>query len=415
MKKNLLFCSVLLATHLLTNQINAQTTPASATWQPESVSNVPGTVATSGDIQAFAQGGTLEAFQYSGTTNAVNDATGWQRTRSTSTAPQLPFGNAYDPNFYLEYRVKPADLKYLRVTSIKMSVLGGGTGNARLIAKYSLNGTTFSDMPVTGNYFLADGTAAQYAASETTPVVLVNTGATSLPEAQRTLTFSGLAINLDLDQTLYIRLYPYLTDITAPSSRYLMSRQVVVSAIASATTLPLDFLAVSAKSDPMGKSISINWQTTNEVNTKEFIIEKRTESTEFTAIGTKLSNNTAGTHHYDFVDYQVSTGINYYRLKQIDNDGKFKYSNITLADVKGGLNFTIYPNPTTETLSISHPTSGSNNHIKIYSLEGKNLLERKLTTGSVSTALDVSSLNSGTYLVVFEGDKEQSALKFIKK
>jgi hypothetical protein len=426
MKKTVLYffiSSFVLAS--LSGKTFSQITPASAIWQPESSSNIPGNAVVSGDIQAAPQGGTMEAYQYSSTATAVNDATGWQRSRSTTSAPTVPYGNVYDPDFYLEYQVKPADLKYLRITSVKMSVLGGGTGNARLVVKYSTNGTSFNDMPVPGNYFTANGDAASYGATSgdpsadpaipANPVILVNSGATALPEAQRTLMFSGMNVNLELNQTFYIRLYPYITDLTVGSNRYFMSRQVVISALASPTTLPLNFLSFTAKPDALGKSINLNWQTANEINTKEFIIEKRTETTAFVPIDKKPSNNTAGIHNYSFTDNNVSPGVAYYRLKQVDKDGVYDYSIIASAGIKGSLSFDIYPNPTTTSLDVVHESAIAASTIKVQNLSGKTLIESAVNTGSTNTKINVSSLSSGTYVLIYDGVNHLNTLKFIKQ
>lgn len=180
-------------------------------------------------------------------------------------------------------------------------------------------------------------------------------------------------------------------------------------------TLPLDFLSFTAKSDALGKSANLNWQTTNEVNTKEFIVEKRTATTEFTAIGTKASNNVAGVHNYSFTDNNTFPGVAYYRLKQVDNDGVFKYSQVVSADIKSNLSFNIYPNPTIDKLNVVHESALASSTIKVLNLNGKTLIENAVNTGATTTDINVSGLSSGSYILLYEGVNQQNALKFIKK
>ena len=88
------------------------------------------------------------------------------------------------------------------------------------------------------------------------------------------------------------------------------------------TVLPLDFLSFNAKlTDGISKQVKLSWSTANEVNTKSFAIERKT-SAGFATIGSIASNNTAGTSNYSFTDIAPATGVNYYRIKQIDKDGK---------------------------------------------------------------------------------------------
>ena len=417
MKRKLLFTFLLFTTVGLNNSLFAQATPtaASALWQPASGANIPGNVAVTGNIQANEQAGTLEAYTYSTSATAVSNATGFQRLRSSSTAPALPFGNVYDSNFYVEYKVQAASGKFLRVTELKLTALGGGTGNARLVVKYSTNGTTFIDMPVVGNYFLADGTAANYGGTEAQPVILINSGATALPEAQRTLTYTGMAVNLDPGQFFTVRLYPYLTDLTAPSSRYLFTRNLVISGLSQDTTLPLDFLSFSAKPDALNKFVNLNWSTTNEVNTKNFEIQKRTDASDFKTIGVVKSKNISGVHQYAFADDNLTSGTSYYRLNQVDNDGKSSFSDIVTVNVKSAVSLSVYPNPVENFLSLTHPVTSNKAFAKIINLEGKTILQQTLNANVTTSQIDVSQIATGSYLIVLEDESEKSTLKFIKK
>ncbi len=180
------------------------------------------------------------------------------------------------------------------------------------------------------------------------------------------------------------------------------------------TTTPLDFLFFNAKADALGKSVKLDWKTTNEINTKEFIIEKRTDEIGFTELGRKASHNTAGIHNYSYTDNQVAAGNTYYRLKQVDQDGKYKYSDIAQVNIRAGINLAVYPNPVDDVLSLSHEIA-TQASVKVLSLEGRILIREVIPQGATLTSLNVSGLSSGAYLVTLENAGKLATAKFVKK
>lgn len=96
--------------------------------------------------------------------------------------------------------------------------------------------------------------------------------------------------------------------------------------------LPLDFLKFSAESGH--SEIRLDWSTTNERNTHSFVIERSSDLKQWTPIGTINAQNSAGTHHYSYIDNQPATGLNYYRLRQTDWDGAHSFSETVSAQLK---------------------------------------------------------------------------------
>lgn len=178
--------------------------------------------------------------------------------------------------------------------------------------------------------------------------------------------------------------------------------------------LPLDLLSFSAKPDALGKSVNLNWKTANEVNTQDFLVERRTDDTEFATVGTMLSKNVAGTHNYSFTDVRPVAGNSYYRLKQRDKDGKSSYSDI--ANVKiDGIALSLYPNPVSKELVVSHDYVKQSASLKVVGLDGKTHIKTNSAAGSSSTTINVASLASGTYLLVHDVNGKAQSQKFIKK
>ncbi len=106
--------------------------------------------------------------------------------------------------------------------------------------------------------------------------------------------------------------------------------------------LPLRFLTFNVENkDNHAKLI---WTTTDEVNVKDFTVQRSYNGTDFTSIG-----NIAGTgniiNQYDFTDLSNLSGTIYYRLKENDLDGSFKYSEIRMITIHNSRHLQIYPNP----------------------------------------------------------------------
>jgi hypothetical protein len=181
----------------------------------------------------------------------------------------------------------------------------------------------------------------------------------------------------------------------------------------SIEALPLDFISFSAKPSALGNTVNLDWKTTNEVNTKNFEVQSRTANTEFKTIGFVDSRNTAGVHNYSFTDSKPLASTVYYRLKQVDNDGKFNYSDIAVVNINSGLSIVLYPNPVSTVLTVNHPNSV--NRLTVMNMEGKKVLEKALSGNAISTDINIESLNAGTYIVIAEANGEQLSGKFLKK
>ncbi len=171
--------------------------------------------------------------------------------------------------------------------------------------------------------------------------------------------------------------------------------------------LPLELLEFEA--EYVNKNANLTWSTTNEVNSDKFIIERRHElESKFTEIGNVKANNVASAiNEYSFVDQTiVKDGRYYYRLKVLDNNRRFTYSNVRTVEVNTGSTIDIIamPNPVSDILYVQ--ISGSKlNDVKyeIVDLFGRVYLSQSETLSSNNTLqnikIDVSNFKSGTYFL----------------
>lgn len=180
------------------------------------------------------------------------------------------------------------------------------------------------------------------------------------------------------------------------------------------TTLPLDLISFTAKTEhALFGSGLLEWKTSNEKNTLGFDIEKSINGKVFEKIGYLNAKNIQGTHLYKFTDEKPLEGVNYYRLKQIDIDGKFTYSEVRSVNIQKQAELSIYPNPVDGYAVLNHP--GLRANIVILNSAGKQIIKSSIAPKTNQTRLDLSSLVPGIYILNYRNDQEIKSLKFIKK
>lgn len=170
----------------------------------------------------------------------------------------------------------------------------------------------------------------------------------------------------------------------------------------------------------------LNWTVTNEFNSKGYQLERSIDGINFTEISYLASKNlfaTPSNTEYTFTDFAPFKGNTYYRLKQMDNDGRFSYSNVVLMR---GLKVTalsiagVYPNPTSSIINliVASPTD-KQIALRVVDVNGKIVIQqnRAVTNGDNIVQLNIQSLASGTYsiLATCKDGCETKAHVFVKQ
>jgi hypothetical protein len=184
------------------------------------------------------------------------------------------------------------------------------------------------------------------------------------------------------------------------------------NAFNSATILPVNITYFSAAA--AAAAIKLTWLVSGESNVNRYEIEKSSNGKTFTKIAQVLAT---GLVTYLYLDTKWSTGSNYYRLKAVDNDGKYKYSSVVLYKVgKSGIALRAYPSPATETVTIQHDVSISTSSLEILSIDGKLMKTIKPEVGTVETSVNLKSFNPGLYFIRYVNtDGEIETLKLVKQ
>lgn len=196
-----------------------------------------------------------------------------------------------------------------------------------------------------------------------------------------------------------------------------------ITAVGSA--LPISLL--SFKGEHVGNNNVLNWSTATEINNQGFELQYSFNGKDFKKLAfvnsQEKSGNSSSVLNYKYVDNEGVGGTVYYRLMQVDKDGRYNYSNIVL--IKGdkvntlSLN-AVYPNPAKDnlTLIVSSPTNGSI-HLVISDLAGK-VVQRGIFSvmdGGNNLDLNVNSLSAGTYFIkAFDSNGSHApVIKFVKE
>ncbi|MCP4441845.1 MAG: T9SS type A sorting domain-containing protein [Aureispira sp.] len=184
--------------------------------------------------------------------------------------------------------------------------------------------------------------------------------------------------------------------------------------------LPVELLTFVAKRMNVTE-VQLDWSTATEINNKGFEVERMLENeTEFTQIAwVDGAGSTTTVQKYGLLDNNSYSGISYYRLKQVDFDGSFSYSDIrAVRGIEAQGEISVFPNPTENFLNIRFADIESTEvAIRIYAVDGKLLLNRTetLAVDQVIKLEETQYFAAGTYLLqmVFD-DGTIKSKRFIK-
>ena len=167
-------------------------------------------------------------------------------------------------------------------------------------------------------------------------------------------------------------------------------------------------------------SVKISWQAFSEINNNYFSIE-RSNKPQFH--GSEIARiYSKGQQLYSYTDNTPLQGTNYYRLKQVDEDGSFSYSNVVPVTLQNETLITVYPNPVKDILHIKGLDGTINYEAKIMNEKG-NVVAATSITKNASYDLNLQNLNKGVYYLNLissnktlpTGRQETITIKFLKE
>ena len=204
-------------------------------------------------------------------------------------------------------------------------------------------------------------------------------------------------------------------------------RVPVVATIDNSPGCTVPVTLMNFTGEKAGVANRLNWSTATETNNKGFELQRSADGSNFSMLSFVASKaeggNSVNALSYQYIDEKPLKATNYYRLKQVDKDGRSAYSNIVAlkgTDISSFTVTNVYPNPARNILNtvISAPTAGKVT-IAITDLSGKfiSMQTVEVVRGDNQVRTPVAELASGTYMlkVMCNNGCENAAHKFVKQ
>jgi hypothetical protein len=167
--------------------------------------------------------------------------------------------------------------------------------------------------------------------------------------------------------------------------------------------------------------IKVKWATATEIDNAGFFVERSTDGQNWQQIDWVAGNNNSTVRHdYSIDDRNVTADVRYYyRLKQIDNDGDFEYTNIVSAIIRSGITIgtvTVHPNPTNgNTTIVISSTKDTEVKVALHDILGQEVssVTKNIAKGGNEIVQDWSMFAAGTYTVTVTSENEIRSIKLV--
>ena len=185
-------------------------------------------------------------------------------------------------------------------------------------------------------------------------------------------------------------------------------------------TLPVTMLSYTATVLPGPPAVRVDWTTGFEQNVKYFILQRSPDGQQFSNIDTVTPPNHSGTgQSYTYTDHSPFPNNDFYRLTEVDLDGKIGYYSIlevSLASEPAGLNISPNPNTGTVYLELVHSDIGPL-QISLLDVQGRTIKNWTFEKQSLSwnQSLSLAGVASGTYFIRIQGPTLREARQIIKR
>lgn len=184
-----------------------------------------------------------------------------------------------------------------------------------------------------------------------------------------------------------------------------------------ASSLPIELVEFRGHNE--GDYNQLYWKTSTEQNSDYFEVQKSADGANFNRIGQVAAAGTSlQARSYDFQDDQPYMGVSYYRLKMVDRDGSFEYSNIVAIAINLDDSIAVFPVPAQASLTVVYDSNNTGTvTVNVVDAIGQLLVTRTegVSQGFNNFQLDISQLPVGAYFVNVVDDNGLKVRPFIKK
>jgi hypothetical protein len=182
----------------------------------------------------------------------------------------------------------------------------------------------------------------------------------------------------------------------------------------SSSPLPITLVSFTAQ-NINNQYVSLHWTTAMEENNDHFTIERSSDGMHFSLITTqKAVGNSTSNQNYSYSDLSPVNGVNFYRLRQYDIDGRM--AEFPIVQVEFGLDGlpVVYPNPVVQTVNIA---SGKElvSAVSLISMDGKEIMSADNSAGLQVIKLNLSSISAGVYMLELKTYSKTYYQKILKE
>jgi Secretion system C-terminal sorting domain len=176
------------------------------------------------------------------------------------------------------------------------------------------------------------------------------------------------------------------------------------------TALPLQFISFTAV--PAGKDVQLTWVTDNETNVSHFEAEYSTDGINFVKLAEINATNSGSRQLYRYTHVSPQADVLYYRIRQVDNDGKYKFSNTAKVNLAKNKLVKLYPNPASSFIQLTNVNAAEIKEIQIVSIDGKMVSQLSV---NFQLQYNISYLKQGAYYIrLLKKDKSIQTIPFNK-
>lgn len=181
----------------------------------------------------------------------------------------------------------------------------------------------------------------------------------------------------------------------------------------SVSQIPTPLTLLQFGAQKQGRNALLNWSTTDEVNTKDFTIERSADGRNFTTAATvAAAGNSNSVRNYQYTDVAPAGAVQYYRLRMNDLDGKFTHSRTVRLEFNRSYSIWVSPNPARSSFVVS---SNANAPVQMELINSSGVTVKRQQLNGNLTTVNIAALASGMYVVRFVYQNEVTTQKLVKE
>lgn len=180
--------------------------------------------------------------------------------------------------------------------------------------------------------------------------------------------------------------------------------------------LPVEWLSIKGRWIPFG--VEIKWATGSEDNNSHFVIERTHDGAHWEIIGETVGAGfSSSISRYTFIDENPYSDMNYYRVKQVDFDGQYDYSDVVMVHssvAQKQFEVSVFPNPAKDVVTVEWNKGDRNSKIVIIDINGK-IIKQIDQTYNYSHTIDLTNIDTGIYFIQLVGANETITERLVVK